>query len=141
MRPFARAAASRLGWLSWRGSSHERRRQEHPPPRAAGGRPPPPPARTAAWLSGRRNRRPRAPPWPAAADARPSFLAGNRELVGQPERGGEKLALRVSHWLRPLIPANYRSIEAAKVAKALLRHVPQARGRLVLMSGTMQRGV
>ncbi|NML44909.1 nucleoside-diphosphate sugar epimerase [Ramlibacter sp. G-1-2-2] len=72
--------------------------------------------------------------------ARPSFLAGNREQLGQPERGGEKLALRVSHWLRPLIPANYRSIEAAKVARSLLRHVPNTRGRLVLMSGTMQRG-
>lgn len=71
--------------------------------------------------------------------ARPSFLAGNREQLGQPERGGEQLALRVSRWLRPLIPANYRSIEATKVAQSLLRHVPQSRGRLVLMSGTMQR--
>jgi uncharacterized protein YbjT (DUF2867 family) len=71
--------------------------------------------------------------------ARPSFLAGNRELLGQPERGGEKLALRMSHWLRPLIPANYRSIQATKVAQSLLQQVPQARGRLVLMSGTMQK--
>ncbi|MCG2594154.1 nucleoside-diphosphate sugar epimerase [Ramlibacter sp. XY19] len=72
--------------------------------------------------------------------ARPSFLAGDRESLGQPVRGGEKLALRVSQWLKPLIPANYRSIAAQDVAGALLRHVPQSRGRLVLSSGVMQRG-
>ena len=71
--------------------------------------------------------------------ARPSFLAGDREALGQPVRGGEKLALRVSRWLRPLIPDNYRSIAAADVAAALLRHVPQAEHRLVLSSGAMQR--
>ncbi|MDB5859210.1 MAG: Semialdehyde dehydrogenase - binding protein [Ramlibacter sp.] len=71
--------------------------------------------------------------------ARPSFLAGDREALGQPVRGGEKLALRVSRWLRPLIPGNYRSIAAADVAAALLRHVPRAGGRLVLPSSAMQR--
>jgi uncharacterized protein YbjT (DUF2867 family) len=71
--------------------------------------------------------------------ARPSFLAGDREALGQPVRGGEKLALRVSRWLRPLIPDNYRSIAASDVAGALLRHVPAARGRLVLRSGAMQK--
>jgi uncharacterized protein YbjT (DUF2867 family) len=70
--------------------------------------------------------------------ARPSFLAGDREALGQPVRGGEKLALRVSRMLRPLIPANYRSIAAADVAAALLRNVPRAPGRLVLASGAMQ---
>lgn len=70
--------------------------------------------------------------------ARPSFLAGDREALGQPVRGGEKLALRVSQWLKPLIPRNLRSIAAADVAGALLRHVPGARGRLVLASGAMQ---
>lgn len=71
--------------------------------------------------------------------ARPSFLAGDREALGQPVRGGEKLALRLSRWLRPVIPANYRSIAAADVAAALLRHVPTGVGRLVLPSGAMQR--
>jgi uncharacterized protein YbjT (DUF2867 family) len=70
--------------------------------------------------------------------ARPSFLAGDREALGQPVRGGEKLALRVSRWLQPVIPRNLRSIAAADVAKALLRHVPGSRGRLVLHSGAMQ---
>ncbi|MEJ5990392.1 NAD(P)H-binding protein [Ramlibacter sp. PS3R-8] len=71
--------------------------------------------------------------------ARPSFLAGDRESLGQPVRGGEKLALRVSQWLRPVIPANLRSIAARDVAAALLREVPAASGRRVLLSGAMNR--
>lgn len=70
--------------------------------------------------------------------ARPSMLAGDRTALGQPERGGEVLALRVSRWLRPLIPRNYRSIQAADVARALLRAVPNAQGQQVLPSGAMQ---
>ena len=70
--------------------------------------------------------------------ARPSMLGGDRVALGQPERGGEVLALKVSRWLRPLIPANYRSIQAADVARALLREVPKAGGKKVLPSGAMQ---
>jgi uncharacterized protein YbjT (DUF2867 family) len=70
--------------------------------------------------------------------ARPSFLAGDRESLGQPVRGGEKLALRVSQWLRPLIPANLRSIASSDVAAALLREVPRAGGKKILLSGAMQ---
>ena len=72
--------------------------------------------------------------------ARPSFLAGDRESLGQPERGGEKLALKVSRLLAPLIPANYRSIDAAAVARALLHAVPRLSGRHVLLSGDMRKG-
>lgn len=71
--------------------------------------------------------------------ARPSFLAGDRTSLGQPVRSGETLALRISTWLRPLIPANYRSIHAGDVATALLRAVPTAQGRSVLLSGKMRR--
>lgn len=71
--------------------------------------------------------------------ARPSFLAGDRVALGQPVRSGETLALRISTWLRPLIPANYRSIHAVDVATALLRTVPTAQGHTVLLSGAMQR--
>jgi uncharacterized protein YbjT (DUF2867 family) len=71
--------------------------------------------------------------------ARPSFLAGDRESLGQPVRGGEKLALRVSQWLRPVIPANLRSIAARDVAAAVLREVPRASGTKVMLSGEMQR--
>lgn len=70
--------------------------------------------------------------------ARPSMLAGDRIRLGQPERGGEQLALKVSRWLGPVIPANYRSIQASDVAQALLRTVPVARGAQVLPSGAMQ---
>ena len=70
--------------------------------------------------------------------ARPSMLAGDRLSLGQPERGGEKLALNVSRWLAPIIPDNYRSIEAKDVARALLRTVPVAQGQQVLLSGAMQ---
>ncbi len=71
--------------------------------------------------------------------ARPSFLAGDREALGQPERGGEKLALNASRWLAPLIPDNYKSIEASQVARALLAAVPVTQGQRVLLSGEMQK--
>jgi uncharacterized protein YbjT (DUF2867 family) len=71
--------------------------------------------------------------------ARPSMLAGDREALGQPLRGGEKLANNVSRWLAPLIPDNYKSIEAAAVAGALLKAVPQAQGRRVMLSGEMRK--
>jgi uncharacterized protein YbjT (DUF2867 family) len=74
----------------------------------------------------------------AVVVARPSMLAGDRAALGQPERGGEQLALMVSRWLRPLVPANYRSIQAADVARALLRAVPAVQGQQVLLSGAMQ---
>ncbi|WBY02620.1 NAD(P)H-binding protein [Ramlibacter tataouinensis] len=70
--------------------------------------------------------------------ARPSMLAGDRQSLGQPVRSGEVLALRVSTALRPLIPANFRSIRAADVAAALLQALPRARGTTVLPSGAMQ---
>ena len=71
--------------------------------------------------------------------ARPSFLHGDRTSLGQPVRSGEALALRISTWLRPVIPANYRSIRAGDVAAALLQAVPAAQGRRVLLSGDMRR--
>ena len=71
--------------------------------------------------------------------ARPSFLAGDRESLGQPVRGGEKLAMRISQWLKPVLPSNYRSIAAADVAHALLANVPTTVGRQVLLSGAMNR--
>ena len=72
--------------------------------------------------------------------ARPSFLAGDRETLGQPVRGGEKLALNVSKWLAPLIPANYRSIDVRKVAAGLLAGVREALpGVRVIESGELQR--
>lgn len=69
---------------------------------------------------------------------RPSLLTGDREALGQPKRPAEKVATAVSKLLGRLIPANYRPIAAADVARALLARVPSARGRMVLLSGEMQ---
>lgn len=72
--------------------------------------------------------------------ARPSFLAGDRASLGQPVRSGEGLALRISQWLKPLIPANYRSVDVRKVAASLLRLVSAGKtGTQVLPSGELQR--
>lgn len=71
--------------------------------------------------------------------ARPSMLAGDRTAAGQPVRGGEELALKISKSFGWLIPANYRSISAASVANALLRNVPSSTGRRVMLSGELQK--
>jgi uncharacterized protein YbjT (DUF2867 family) len=71
--------------------------------------------------------------------ARPSFLAGDRATLGQPTRSGETMALALSRWLAPLIPDNYKSIQASSVAQALLDAVPTTSGVRVLSSGAMQR--
>ncbi len=71
--------------------------------------------------------------------ARPSRLAGDRAALGQPARRGEALGLKVSRWLGPLIPANYRVIAVDAVAGALLKAVRETEGRRVLLSGEMQK--
>lgn len=70
--------------------------------------------------------------------ARPSLLLGDREALGQPARPAERVATAVGRFLSPLVPANYRPIAAADVARALLSRVPAARGRVVLPSGEMR---
>lgn len=71
--------------------------------------------------------------------ARPSLLTGDRAQLGQPGRRAEMLGLAASRVLGTLIPADYRPIAAADVARALLQQVPVCRGRVVLASGAMQR--
>jgi uncharacterized protein YbjT (DUF2867 family) len=71
--------------------------------------------------------------------ARPSMLAGDRAALGQPVRGGEELALKVTRKLGWLIPANYRSIAAASVARALLAAVPSSTGKRVMPSGELRK--
>jgi uncharacterized protein YbjT (DUF2867 family) len=70
--------------------------------------------------------------------ARPSMLAGDRTSLGQPVRGGEELAVKVSRWFGWLIPANYKSIAAASVARALLQAVPSSTGRRAMLSGELR---
>ncbi|MDP3604383.1 MAG: nucleoside-diphosphate sugar epimerase [Polaromonas sp.] len=71
--------------------------------------------------------------------ARPSLLSGDRSSLGQPQRAAEKLAATAMRLLRPLTPANYRAIEAADVAAALVNSVlASPPGQTVLLSGDMQ---
>jgi uncharacterized protein YbjT (DUF2867 family) len=71
--------------------------------------------------------------------ARPSLLAGERAALGQAARRGEHIGLVVSTLLKPLIPANYRAIDARDVAHALVHAVQAATaGSYRLLSGEMQ---
>lgn len=71
--------------------------------------------------------------------ARPSLLAGDRASLGQPPRAGEKLTLAVVMPLAGLIPAAWRPIDAATVARAVWRALAEAKpGVRVLSSGEMQ---
>lgn len=79
-------------------------------------------------------------PFQGLAIARPSMLVGDRASLGQPERRGEVWANAVGHYLGGLIPANYRPIEAADVARALLGAVPMVKGTRVMLSGAMRGG-
>ena len=74
------------------------------------------------------------------AIARPSLLAGDRYALKQPERLAENLALQFFKWLKPLIPANYRAINASSVAQAMVDALQTASsGQHLLLSGDMQR--
>ena len=71
--------------------------------------------------------------------AQPSMLAGDRAALDQPLRSGEGLALRVTRWLKPLIPANYQPVQAADVAAGLLRAVRVGNpGVHRILSGALQ---
>src|SRR2546423_8923806 len=78
-------------------------------------------------------------PFEGLVIARPSLLIGDRLALGQPERPGERVGFAVGQALRFLVPANYRPIEAIRVANALLATVPSAKGKRILLSGSMQR--
>jgi uncharacterized protein YbjT (DUF2867 family) len=71
--------------------------------------------------------------------ARPSMLDGNRGSLKQPVRLGERIGLALMKVLRPVIPDNYRAIQAQDVARALVAAVHDGpKGRRVLLSGEMQ---
>jgi uncharacterized protein YbjT (DUF2867 family) len=77
-------------------------------------------------------------PFDGLVIARPSLLVGDREALGQPSRPLEHVGLAVSRLLGPFVPANYRPVAAADVARAILARVPAARGRDVLLSGSLK---
>lgn len=71
--------------------------------------------------------------------ARPSLLTGDRALLQQPRRTGEQWALHAFKWLLPLIPANYRPVDAGQVAGGLVDALQTASaGCHVLLSGQLQ---
>ena len=71
--------------------------------------------------------------------AQPSMLAGDRAALDQPLRSGERMALSVTRWLKPLIPANYQSVQARDVAAGLLRAVRTGKpGVHRVLSGALQ---
>ena len=78
-------------------------------------------------------------PFKGLVIARPSFLTGDRMALGQPERPLERVSVVLGKVLGPLIPANYRPIPAIEVARTLLARTPTAEGRVVVLSGEMQR--
>jgi uncharacterized protein YbjT (DUF2867 family) len=71
--------------------------------------------------------------------ARPSLLVGDREALGQPARRGEELGFALAKAFGFLIPANYKPIAAAAVARTLLAAVPRGIGNEVLLSGAIRR--
>jgi len=71
--------------------------------------------------------------------ARPSLLVGDRHTLGQPTRPAERIGMVLGRLLGPLIPANYRPVMAAAVARVLLARVPRGRGQEVLLSGALPR--
>ena len=71
--------------------------------------------------------------------ARPSLLAGDRESLAQAPRRGEQWALRLFKPVAGLIPAAWRPIEAATVARALLAALQAGGpGRRVIESAELQ---
>jgi uncharacterized protein YbjT (DUF2867 family) len=77
-------------------------------------------------------------PYKGAVFARPSLLVGDRKGLGQPTRRGEEIGFAFNKAIGFLIPRNYRPIQAAAVANALLQTVPTASGKKILLSGAMQ---
>src|ERR1700759_3699337 len=80
-------------------------------------------------------------PFEGLVIARPSLLLGDREALGQQSRPAENVATALSRVLGRLVPTNYRPVAAVDVARALLARVPSARGRVVLLSGELQRNL
>jgi uncharacterized protein YbjT (DUF2867 family) len=72
--------------------------------------------------------------------ARPSLLLGDRDALGQHARAGENWAKRLLGPLSALVPAQFRPVQAAAVADALLSGVRSASTKLdIIESRDMHR--
>ncbi len=71
--------------------------------------------------------------------ARPALIDGDRAALNQPGRSAESLAMPLMRLASPLLPANWRNIAPAQIARALIANVSAGKaGRQVLLSGQMQ---
>lgn len=76
--------------------------------------------------------------FPVLLVVRPSLLAGDRASLGQPARPLERWALAAAGPISRLLPAAWRPIEAATVARAVLRALPaSAPGTRILASAEL----
>lgn len=72
--------------------------------------------------------------------ARPSLLLGDRAALGQPERRGELVGQAITRRIGGLIPAAWRPIDGAVVARALVRAVAEGRpGTRIVGSAELQQ--
>ena len=72
--------------------------------------------------------------------ARPALLLGDRAALHQPQRAGEGLAVKILPWLSPLLPANYKPVDAAQVALALVGMLHTSQQALhVMLSGEIRK--
>ena len=72
--------------------------------------------------------------------ARPSMLAGDRARLRQAPRLGERIGLHAMKMFSPLIPDDYKAIEAAQVAAALVRLMATAApGVTIASSGQLRK--
>lgn len=72
---------------------------------------------------------------PTLVIARPSLLAGDRAALRQPSRPAEQLSLRIVRALKPVIPPDYRAVDAEDVALALIRTLREAPAGVHYLSG------
>ena len=71
--------------------------------------------------------------------AQPSLLLGDRKALKQAPRIGERLATWVSGIIGPVLPHDYRAVDADAVARALCATLPTANQIVVLQSGELSR--
>ncbi len=70
--------------------------------------------------------------------ARPSFIGGDRAALKQADRPGEGLALVAMRLFGPLIPSNYRTVDADTIAASLIQQTrAPAVGTLTLLPGEL----
>ncbi|WP_321959177.1 NAD-dependent epimerase/dehydratase family protein [Burkholderia cenocepacia] len=78
-------------------------------------------------------------PLDALVIAQPSLLRGDRSALNQPTRIGERLATGLSRFIEPMLPLDYRPVDADAVGRALLMTLPTAQGTVVLLPSELTR--